>query len=142
LASQLNVVFKLEDPGKLCQIGYTSGARNNPQLGWARNLLTKQTETTVSRLMYESSSVFALFWNILRQQLPDEVNLDFEKWLKENDMVRMDTKGSQDTEKGVYTVKYGDDVFEFHGVDMPPPSGVFGTNYTRFVGNRCCHIPA
>ena len=83
--------------------------------------------------MYESSLAFVLFWNILRNQLPQEVNESFELWLKDEDMVRMDTKGSQDTTTGVYAVKYGDEVFEFNDVDMPPPSGFFGTNYTRFV---------
>jgi hypothetical protein len=83
--------------------------------------------------MYESSSAFALFWNAIRNQLPAEINTDFEEWLKDNDLLRMDTLGSQDVTKGVYTVKCGDDVFEFHGVDMPPPSGMFGVNYTRYV---------
>lgn len=115
----------------MCQIGYTAGARSDPELGWARNLLRKQTGATVDRLMYESSSAFAVFWNILRNQLPKEVNDDFETWLKDNEMVRMDTKGRQDSTQGEYTVKYGDDTFVFHGVDMPPPSGYFGTNYSR-----------
>ena len=83
--------------------------------------------------MYESSSVFALFWNILRKQMPNEVNEDFNKWLTSKEMVRMDTKGSQESVKGVYTVKCGGDLFTFHDVDMPPPSGCFGTNYTRCV---------
>jgi len=117
----------------LCQIGYTSGAWSSPQLGWARNLLSQQTEATVSQLMYESSSVFALFWNILCNQLPPEANGDFEAWLGRTQILRMDTLGSQTSTEGTYTVKYGEDRFEFHGVDMPPPSGVFGTNYTRFV---------
>ena len=81
--------------------------------------------------MYESSSAFALFWNMVRNQLPQEVNGDFEKWLHENQMVRMDTMGSQDVTKGVYSVKCRDDTFEFNGVDLPPPSGMFGVNYAR-----------
>ena len=48
-------------------------------------------------------------------------------------MVRMDTMGSQDSVRGAYTVKCGDDPFVFHDVEMPPPSGVVGVNYTRFV---------
>ena len=112
-----------------------------PQLGWARNLLRKQTDETVTRLMYESSSVFALFWNILRNQLPEEINSNFEVWLEKNKMVRMDTKGSQTTVQGEYTVKYGNDAFVFHGVNMPPPSGVFGTNYSRYVGSRWFYAP-
>jgi len=89
--------------------------------------------------MYESSSVFALLWNILWNQLPGEINSDFESWLKDNKMLRMDTKGSQTTVQGVYTVKNGNDSFVFHGVDMPPPSGVFGTNYSRYAGGRHCY---
>ena len=52
-------------------------------------------------------------------------------------MVRMNTMRSQDDIKGVYSVKCGDDTYEFHGVDMPPPSGVFGVNYTMCVVARC-----
>ena len=95
--------------------------------------MKKQTNETVNRLMYESSSVFALLWNILQNQLPSEVNDDFKMWLQESQIVRMDTKGSQDSTQGVYTVKYGANEFVFHGVDMPPPSGVFATNYSRCV---------
>ena len=67
--------------------------------------------------------------------MPEEINSDFDTWLKENNMVRMDTKGSQTTVQGEYTVKHGNDLFVFHEVDMPPPSGVFGTNYSRYVGS-------
>ena len=49
----------------------------------------------------------------------------------------MDTMGSQVVTKGTYTIKLGDEMYKFHGVEMPPPSGVFGTNYTRFVVIRC-----
>lgn len=70
---------------------------------------------------------------MVRNQLPQEINGDFEEWLKEHEMVRMDTKGSQDVTQGVYSVKCGDDVFTFNGVDLPPPSGMFGVNYTRYV---------
>ena len=115
----------------MCQIGYTSGARSNPHLGWVRNLLGKQTDVAGSRLMFESSSVFALFWKILRQQFPKEINKNFEEWLKESEILRMDTKGLQDVTKGVYAVKYRGETYEFHGVDMPPPSGAFGANYAR-----------
>jgi len=87
--------------------------------------------------MYESSSVFALFWNILRKQLPQEINDDFEGWLQQTDIPRMNAMGAQSSGKGMYTVGYGDVKFEFHGVDMPPPSGVFGTNYARFVEVGC-----
>jgi hypothetical protein len=92
--------------------------------------------------MYESSSAFALFWNILRNQLPKEVIADLESWLEEKNMVRMDTKGAQDSAKGAYTVKSGGDSYVFHGVDMPPPSGYFGTNYSRSVKNGWYYVPA
>ena len=49
----------------------------------------------------------------------------------------MDARGLQDVQKGVYTVKYKSDEFVFHGVKLPPPSGVFGTNYTRYGGGPC-----
>jgi hypothetical protein len=95
-----SIFHQLEDPGHLSQIGYTGGAQCGRKLGWARNLLRKQTDAAANRLMYESSSAFVLFWNMLRNQLPDEILDDFDAWLKEYDMVRMDTKGSQDSKKG------------------------------------------
>ena len=67
--------------------------------------------------------------------MPEEVNKDFETWLKESQIVRMDTKGSQNTSKGVYTIKHGEDSFVFNGVEMAPPSGFFRRNYARFVKN-------
>ena len=122
---------QLEDPGKLCQIGYTAGSRGGPQLGWARNLLRKKEDEAVTRMMYEASSVFAFFWNILKQQMPDEVMDDFKEWLQDSEMVRMDTLGSQAGIEGTYTVDVGREKYDFHKVEMAPPSGVFGTNYTR-----------
>lgn len=74
---------------------------------------------------------------MLRNQLPEDVIKDFDGWLKEHEMVRMDTLGSQESTEGMYTIKHGDMTFEFHGVEMPPPSGVIGTNYTRFVRVEC-----
>jgi hypothetical protein len=100
-------------------------------LGWARNLLQKQKDEQITRLMYEASSVFAFFWNVIRQQLPGEIIDDFKDWLRDEEMVRMDTLGSQASTHGVYTVDAGREKCEFHKVEMAPPSGVFGTNYTR-----------
>ena len=97
------------------------GAYSSPQLGWARNLLGKKNTTTVTQLIYKSSSVFALFWNLIQNQLLEEVNSDFEAWLCDKQMVRMNPKGVQGTKQGEYTVKYSADAYTFHGVDMPPP---------------------
>lgn len=83
--------------------------------------------------MYESSSLFALFWNVAWNQLSKDVKKEFELWLHDSQMVRMDTKWSQSTVQGVYTIRHGDDSFLFHGVEMPLPSGFFGRNYARFV---------
>lgn len=69
-------------------------------------------------------------------QYPEEIIKDFREWLETSNMVRMDTMGSQSSVSGAYTVKYGDDEFEFHQVEMPPPSGVFGANYTRYVDEK------
>ena len=96
-------------------------------------MLRKQQGETISQLAYKSSSAFALFWNILRNQLPEEVIEDFDAWLQRTQMIRMDAIGSQDSVWGPYTVKCGDNPFIFHDVEMPPPSGVVGVNYTRSV---------
>jgi len=122
-----------EDPGALVQLGYTAGARSWLCLGWARNLRRKLPNSRIRDLTYQSSSVFGLAWNMFQMQLPDEVIEDFNKWLEDSQIVKMNPSGNQKRPSGKYTICNGENPVTFHDVELAPPAGVFGANYTRYL---------
>lgn len=77
--------------------------------------------------------MFAFFWNMIRKQLPSEVIGDFDKYLKDTGIARMDANGciSSTENRGAYTVQLGSAVHEFHDAELAPPTGVFAENYAR-----------
>ena len=114
------------------QLGYTAGARSHPRLGWARNLRWKLPNSRIRGLTEQSSSVFALDWNMFKMQLPDEVMDSFNRWLEDSEIVRMNPSGKRTRASGKYTICNGEDPVDFHNVELAPPAGVFGANYTRY----------
>lgn len=131
-----------EDPGALVQIGYTAGSRSRPRINWARNIKRKLSGDAAADLTYRSSSVFALAWNAFRMQLPDEVMDDFNKYFIESGIVRMDPSGQrQEVATGEYTILDASPIM-FNDVELAPPSGFFGANYTRYVQHFPSHFPA
>lgn len=116
--------------------GYTAGQRSKPCFGWAKNLLRKHTAQDAERLACESSSVFAVFWNMCRYRLPAVVVEDVEKYLATTGVRRMDAGGvlasGTDPAKGHYTVSAGDGIkFTINDADLAPPTGVMAANYSR-----------
>ena len=80
------------------------------------------------------SSAFALVWNMIRQRLPEEVISDFDAFTSAAGIKRMDGNGLMVDEEGrsFYQVAVGEaGDFEFHDVELAPPTGVFGENYSR-----------
>jgi hypothetical protein len=123
-----------EDPGALVQLGYTAGSRSRPHIDWARNIRRKLPRGTITDLNYRSSSVFALAWNAFRMQLPAEVIKDFDDYLTDSEIFRMDPSGrKQKGEKGAYTICDEGEPITFQNVEMAPPAGVVGANYTRYI---------
>ena len=62
-------------------------------------------------------------------QLPQEVIVDFNKYLAGSQIMRMDPS----KEAGKYTICDEESKVTFHDVEMAPPAGFFGVNYARCV---------
>ncbi|KAK7441587.1 hypothetical protein VKT23_016579 [Stygiomarasmius scandens] len=109
---------RMDDPGILSLVGMCPGNRSSPQFDWARNFTRPDlTDDDISSLRYEQASIFALFWNLVRNIFPSEIIGTFDEFIKSNNLVRMD-----------------DGIFSGGGgADMAPPSGVCASNYARYV---------
>ncbi|KAF8054723.1 hypothetical protein FPV67DRAFT_1682217 [Lyophyllum atratum] len=128
--------IRKEDPGKLSQVGYTAGSLSQPAFHWARNLVEpKLNASAAAEMDAKSSSVFALLWQMARSRLPKEVIDDFDTFLAKSGIKRMDGSGQMASEgsSGTYSVVVGGTAFDFHDVELAPPTGVFGQNYSRGI---------
>jgi len=115
-------------------IGYSAGSRSKPQFDWVKNLLSHNlTEEYKTRLDYESSSVFAVFWNMLRNRVPSAIIDDTTNFFNSIGIYRMDAGKRLPSTKGTYMLEIDDTPIEFHGVELAPPTGVFGVNYSRYL---------
>lgn len=72
-----------------------------------------------------------------RSVVPDEVLLDFDNYLSELGISRMDGGGTMPhniaTGHGNYPVSIPGYDFTFHGAELAPPTGVCAQNYARFA---------
>ena len=85
-------------------------------------------------LTERSSSVFALAWNMFRNQLPEEIISEFDTFLKKSNIHRMNPSGGRGKkERGSYTICDGDYPVKFCNVELAPPAGFFASNYARCV---------
>ncbi|KAF8836612.1 hypothetical protein BDN67DRAFT_983812 [Paxillus ammoniavirescens] len=116
----------VRDPGKI------------PSSIGQKNLLTKKLPpSTASALDSDTTSVCALFWNLARSRLPDEILDDFDRWFKSSGIVRMggDPKLQEMKPTGEYSIGLGSGLpgerVNFQGVELAPPAGVFAQNYCR-----------
>ncbi|KAF8228512.1 hypothetical protein L208DRAFT_1291263 [Tricholoma matsutake] len=128
--------IRLEDPGKLVQVGYSAGSRSSPKFDWVKNLLSAQhTPEVVEAMNVKASSACAFVWNLICSRLPTEVIEDFERFITDAELVRMDADSlmAEAAGKGVYTVNIGEDQFDFHKVELAPATGVFAENYSRCI---------
>ncbi|GLB44031.1 hypothetical protein LshimejAT787_1502150 [Lyophyllum shimeji] len=99
--------IRKEDPGKLSQVGYNAGKLNRPAFDWAKNLTRRKRDATaVAQMDVKSSSVFALLWQMVRSRLPKEVINDFDTFLTQSGIRRMDGSGQMASEgsSGTYSV--------------------------------------
>jgi hypothetical protein len=139
----------LEDPGKLCMIGYSSGQRSAAQFDWVRNLRRKTSAEDQQKLDYQSSSCFALFWNMLKNRAPPSVIDDTTAFFSGLGVYRMDANkqapaaagkafsmhwdSATTSSNGKYTIMVDNVPIQFHDVELAPPAGVFGVNYARHI---------
>ncbi|KAH9919252.1 uncharacterized protein B0H18DRAFT_882079, partial [Fomitopsis serialis] len=108
---------------------------SHPAFHWSKNLRSsRHTAEFIKEHNFRLSSVFALFWNLLKSHLPDEVLGPFEAYLVENQMCRMDGDGEKAQKaRGIYMAEWGSECVEFDNAELAPPSGVAGCNYARAI---------
>ncbi|EDR02770.1 uncharacterized protein LACBIDRAFT_332047 [Laccaria bicolor S238N-H82] len=131
--------IRMEDPGSIIQMGFSTGSCSAPQFDWVRNITNcKLLKGVVDEMDYRSSSIFALFWNLCCDLLPREIMDDFNNFFDQFNMVQMSSeKGAaksfiaKNTTRGDYMVQVGDTEFVFSNAEMAPPAGVCAQNYAR-----------
>ncbi|KAI5817839.1 hypothetical protein BZA77DRAFT_308612 [Pyronema omphalodes] len=128
--------IRLDDPGKIVLNGYTPGARSAPCVMWAKNLLRSSTKEFESPkelcdFDFRVSSTYALFWNMMRSQLPPAILSDMHTFSgKDGSRAVMDGHG---TMGGYYGIELASGYFEFHSAELAPPQGNYAKNYARFT---------
>jgi hypothetical protein len=80
--------LQLEDPGKLVQVGYTSGSRSGGEFGLARNLLRKSGDTT--RAEQRNAVAAAYMWRHVQLLHPPHIADDIDGFHKEVCLPRLD----------------------------------------------------
>ncbi len=111
--------------------GFSAGARSVPNFDWVRNFVGALPESDKEDMRYEAASLFALFWNMCRVTCPAVVVEDFDNFISDSNIYRMDVEAYRGAHGGEYTVKYGEESHTFTGAEMAPPQGVFAQNYAR-----------
>jgi hypothetical protein len=102
-------------------------------------LSRKLTEEYKIRLDYEASSAFAVFWNMLHNRVPSGIIKNTTEFFDSIGIYRMDGGKRLSSSKGTYMLEVDGIPVEFHGVELAPPSGVFGMNYARYL-SLCAYI--
>ncbi|KAG6817223.1 hypothetical protein H0H93_007413 [Arthromyces matolae] len=148
--------IRKEDTGKLVLMGYSAGSRSKTAFDWVRNITRKMTDEQKVTSDMAGSVLFAVAWQLMKSQVPQEVIDDFNDFVKSLAIRRMD-KGADATSwegdnggrdrgegkvkvsilgvqegKGRLGVAVGEEEFEFDNVELAPPSGVLGQNYSRW----------
>jgi hypothetical protein len=129
---------RLDDPGTLALVGYTSRAQNCSEVMWAKNLLPRkatnlQNPTQLQAFDFDCSSSFALFWNMLQSILPTEVLAGTEKYL-ESLGLHMDADSNGETH--FYGIQDNSNYYEFHSANLAPRQGNYAINYAGFTHNE------
>ncbi|KAG6836575.1 hypothetical protein H0H93_006531 [Arthromyces matolae] len=135
--------IRKEDTGKLVLMGYSAGSRSKTAFDWVKNITKKTTEAEKLESDAAGSVLFALAWQLMKSQIPQEVIDDFTDFVKDLRIRRMD-RGTQERNSktlvdisraeenhGTLRVAVGKEEFEFDNVELAPPSGVVGRNYSR-----------
>ena len=125
--------MKLEDPGKLVQVGFSTGARSKPSFHWVRNIPSKTVKAeTADKLDQDSAAAFSLVWTLLKKKLPPVIISDTEEWIAKTDVPRMSKEVlGENGDIGPIRIYVQDDSFNLHNAELAPPTGVMAQNYAR-----------
>ncbi|KAJ3913467.1 hypothetical protein F5877DRAFT_71543 [Lentinula edodes] len=102
---------------------WSAGAISRPAFNWVQNLTKKIPDDEKQGIRYEASSVFAVFWNLVRAHAPREVIDDLEEFVIRSGIYRMDEHVHGGGGEKKYTVPVNGAELTFSGADMAPPSG-------------------
>ncbi|KAI9699308.1 MAG: hypothetical protein M1836_002918 [Candelina mexicana] len=131
---QKRLGVRRDDSGTIIQMGYTCGLRSEPRFTWARNLLSnKCSEEELKQLNYQTSSAYALFWNVMKVSLPKVIVQDTTNLVAAAGLPPMDCNLKGRDPYRHLVCKSGNQSHMFTNIDLAPACGVAGGNYARFV---------
>ena len=114
------------------QHGYTTGARNNPLLGYARNWASRSTTHEQRRMINrEYDDLCHLIWNLVINSMPEEIVKDYDDALAMHGLPRMDDEGQRLEDGFSYALNLGATRYGFSGGEMAPPQAIMSSNYAR-----------
>ncbi|KAH6890911.1 hypothetical protein BKA70DRAFT_1120080, partial [Coprinopsis sp. MPI-PUGE-AT-0042] len=121
-----------EDPGQLVQIGWTTGARNDPKFDAARNLLRRNEDTTEADK--ENAYASAFFWRRVQLLHPPEVGNSIAAFYKEHDIPRLDPNWPASRRvNGPVTLPSGIEPITFEDIEFGPGCVIMTERYSRPV---------
>lgn len=85
----------------------------------------------LSELARDTAAVFALFWNLCRSWLPEEIIRDIDNFVATHGLPGMDPGAIAPAPEGAYSITIEDATFAFHDVQLAPPMGMMASNYAR-----------
>lgn len=117
-------------------MGMSAGSRSASQLDWVKNIRVRaKDEDEHLKNDYNASCAFAMFWNLCRTILPDNIISDIEEFMKTaGPDMRMDGHGRMpinDDGTGEFTLSIGGEHWKFCKAHLAPPAGVMASNYAR-----------
>ncbi|KAH6876475.1 hypothetical protein BKA70DRAFT_1128403 [Coprinopsis sp. MPI-PUGE-AT-0042] len=127
---------RLEDTGKLVQIGVTAGGRSHPEFGMARNLLRKVDRQPDKQAEdnQKNASVGAYFWRRVQLMHPPEVSQDIEGFYRKHDFPKLDPDWpSKQRTTGPVELHPSCEAITFHEAQFSPSCLVFSERYSRQV---------
>lgn len=125
-----DALSKLEDAGRIVQIGYSGGALHNPAFGVVKNLLWKTAETDQTRR--DISTLMTYFWNRAKSVLPAEVTDDMEEFYSRYQLPRLDPAWSiSGEEHGLLHLPLSCGGKTYERVPLAPGCAVLAHRYAR-----------
>ncbi|KAH9831726.1 uncharacterized protein C8Q71DRAFT_726620 [Rhodofomes roseus] len=135
----LDCSMKKDDPGKLVLVGYSAGSCSSPAFNYSWNIEAKKLlEEFVCSHHMAVSSLFSLFYQLMRANLPNKVLEDYEEYIAKHGFPHMDARGAipvNDEGCSNYYVKKGGKMFTFHGTKPALPAGVAVLTQLQTGGN-------
>jgi hypothetical protein len=114
--------------GILVLFGTSTGPRNNKIVGWVRNLANRWMKSPDRKDHdTELSSLFGLFYSLVRAQISPEIVEDFERTIRDANLPRIDFHGNNE-----FIIPF-DCPLRFSGYEMAPPEGYAAIDYLKEI---------